>query len=168
MENRSFPSLKELRCPNCSGTEHKILGTKGATGKVVGDIMFGALGSLVHSSDAKNDFELHPIRYQCLECKKKYESLPLTAPEEELLEAPCTVVLHRLSSFVGMAVLQQVFLNGVKVGNVKNNQELSFQTYTKHNVVFVTDHSGVAFADTCTFTAESGGRKALKFNRKFV
>lgn len=77
-------------------------------------------------------------------------------------------MLHRLSSLVGMAVLQQVFLNGVKVGTVKNNKELSFQTYTKHNVIFVTDHSGVAFPDAYTFTAERGGMKALKFNRKFV
>lgn len=168
MENRQFPSVKDLQCPHCNGTEFKILGTKGAVGAAVGAAMFGAIGNLVQSSEAKSDYELRPIRYQCLSCKKKFESVPFVAAEDELLGEPCTVVLHRLSSFVGMAVLQQVFLNGVKVGTVKNNKELSFKTYTKHNVIFVTDHSGVAFPDAYTFTAESGGMKELKFNRKFV
>lgn len=168
MENIQYPSLKNMQCPHCNGTEFKILGTKGATGKAVGAVMFGAIGSLVQSSDTKNDFELRPIRYKCQSCNKKFESVPFVAAEDDLLDEPCTVVLHRLSSFVGMAVLQQVFLNGVKVGTVKNNKELSFKTYTKHNVIFVTDHSGVAFPDAYTFTAESGGMKELKFNRKFV
>lgn len=167
MENRQNPSVKNLQCPHCNGTEFKILGTKGSTGKAVGAFLFGAIGNLVQSSESKNDYELRPIRYKCLSCNQKFESVPFEAAEDELLDEPCTVVLHRLSSLVGMAVLQQVFLNGVKVGTVKNNKELSFQTYTKHNVIFVTDHSGIAF-DSYTFTAESGRMKTLKFKRKFV
>ena len=168
MDSRQFPSVKNLRCPNCSGTEFKILGTKGSVGAAVGAAMFGAIGNLVQSSGAQSDFALRPIRYQCLSCKKKFEASPYVATEDELLDEPCTVVLHRLSSFVGMAVVQQVFLNGVKVGNVKNNQQLSFQTYVRHNVIFVTDQSGVAFPSSYKFIAENGGQVQLRFNRKFV
>ena len=57
-----------------------------------------------------------------------------------------------------MSVIQQVFLNGIKMGSVPNNSELSFNVYTKTNVVFVTDHNGNAFKGDFKFTAESGGK----------
>lgn len=56
MENRQFPSVKDLQCPHCNGTEFKILGTKGAVGAAVGAAMFGAIGNLVQSSEAKSDY----------------------------------------------------------------------------------------------------------------
>ena len=168
MENNQYPSVRDLQCPSCKGTSFKIIGTKGSMGKAVGAAMFGAIGNMAMSAGSKNDFEIRPIRYQCLSCRSKFEATPLTAAEDELLEEPCTVVLRRLSSVVGMAVLQQVFLNGVKVGNVKNNGELTFRTYTKHNTICVTDQSGVAFPGAYTFVAESGGTQTVQFKRKFV
>ncbi len=168
MANAQYPSLKGLHCPNCNGTELKYLGTKGSVGKAVGAAMFGAIGNLIQSSQAKNNFEVVPIRCQCQNCKKKFEAEPLVAAEDEILDAPCTVVLHRKGSFVGSMVVQQVFLNGVKVGSVKNKEELKFETYTKHNVIFVTDHNGMAFPGEYTFTAESGGTETIEFKRGFI
>lgn len=46
MENRQNPSVKNLQCPHCKGTEFKILGTKGSTGKAVGAFLFGAIKNL--------------------------------------------------------------------------------------------------------------------------
>ena len=168
MENKKYPSLKSIYCPQCRGTHYKILGTKGSLGKAAGAAMFGAIGNMIQSSSAKNDYEIRPIRFKCQNCGNKFESIPFTAADNEILEMPCTIVLHRLSSFVGMAVVQQVFLNGVKVGNVSNNGELRFETWTKDNVIFVTDQSGVSFGDAYTFTAQGGEMKTLNFKRKFV
>ena len=162
-----YPSVKKLSCPYCGKKEFKIIGTKGAVGSAIGGSMFGAVGNMVASSASKKDFEIKPIRYQCLGCRKKFEAVPQAADEDELLASPCTVTLRRLSSFVGMAVSQQVFLNGVKIGNVKNNSEITFKTYTKHNVVFITDQYGVAFPGSYTFTAADGGSENINFKRKF-
>ena len=90
------------------------------------------------------------------------------AADDELLSEPCVVEITRLSSFVGMAVSQQVYLNGVKVGNLKNGATLTFNTYTKENTVFVTDQYGVAFKGDYKFTAVPGGKEEIKFNRKFL
>ncbi|MGX8773981.1 MAG: hypothetical protein ACSW8G_02870, partial [Bacillota bacterium] len=129
---------------------------------------FGAIANVALDSKSKSDFEYKPVRYQCLGCKNKFEADPLAAPEEEILAEPCRVVFHRLKSAVGMAVTQQVFLNGIKVGNVGNGQDLEFLTFTKHNTVFVTDQAGVAFPGSYTFTAESGGTEEIQFKRKFL
>ena len=169
MSEATYPSVEGLRCPNCGGTDLNIIGTKGATGKAVGiGLMFGAIGNMVMDASSKKDIELKPVRYQCAGCKNKFEEMPLVAPPEELLEQPCTVTLHRLSSPLGMAVTQQVFLNGVKMGNVKNGKDITFQTYTRHNTVFVTDQYGVAFKGSFKFIAESGGTQEITFKRKFL
>lgn len=168
MENRKYPSLKKIHCPQCKKANYKILGTKGAMGKAIGAGMFGGIGNLIQSSNAKSDFELKPIRFKCLDCNNKFDSLPAQSEADEVLKKPCTIVFHRLSSFVGMAVIQQVFLNGVKVGNVKNNGELRFETNIRHNVIFVTDQSGVSFGDTYVFNAQDGETRVLNFKRKFV
>ena len=67
-----------------------------------------------------------------------------------------------------MAVSQQVYLNGVKIGNVKNGQDLAFQTFTKNNTVFVTDQAGIAFPGSYSFVAEPGGSEDIQFKRKFL
>ena len=168
MENVTYPSWKNMHCPYCNGASYKIISTKGAMGKVAGAVAFGAIGNLVQSAGAKNNFEFQPANCQCMNCNKKFEAFPNAAEPDDILDVPCTVVLRRLSSFVGMGVVQQVYLNGVKVGVVKNNSELRFETYTKHNVIFVTDHSGLAFPGHYTFIAQNGGVETINFKRKFV
>ena len=168
MADTKYPSVKELKCPQCGKTEFKILGTKGSLAKAGVAVAFGAIANMALDSKSKSDFEIKPVRYQCLGCKHKFEADPLVAPEEEVLEQPCKVVFHRQKSAVGMAVSQQVYLNGVKIGNVKNGEDLVFQTFTKHNTIFVTDQTGIAFPGSHTFTAEPGGTEEIQFKRKFL
>ncbi len=168
-EGREFPSVMNLRCPKCDSNQLKVLGTKGSLGSAIGiGAMFGAVRAMVKSSQSKNDFELKEVKYQCLSCKEKFTSLPQVAPAEDILDEPCTVHFNRLGSAVGMAVTQQVYLNGVKMGNVKNKGELVFQTFTRHNTIFVTDQYGMAFPGTYEFIAENGGTETINFKRKFV
>ena len=119
-------------------------------------------------AQSKGDFELKPVKYQCLGCKHKIESDPLVATEEEILLEPCEITFHRLKSAVGMAVTQQVYLNGIKIANVKNGEDIVFRTHTKHNTIFVTDQAGIAFPGAYTFEAEPGGKVDVQFKRKFV
>lgn len=163
------PSLYALSCPKCRKNDIKILGTKGSRGAAAGvGMAFGAIGNMVASSISKGDFAVQPIQYKCNSCGNKFESLPLTAEPDELLEAPCTVNFKRLSGFAGMAVAQHVWLNGVKIGSVANGKTLTFQTFTKHNTVFVTDQYGVAFKGDYKFEAQSGGNIDVRFKRKFL
>ena len=168
MADNNYPSVDGLKCPQCGKNEFKILGTKGSLAKAGVSVAFGAIANMALDSQSKNDFELKPVRYQCLSCKNKFEADPLVAPEEDLLEQPCKIVFHRLKSPVGMVVTQQVYLNGVKIGNVKNGEDLTFQTFTKHNTVFVTDQAGIAFPGSYSFEAEPGGSVDIEFKRKFL
>lgn len=172
LDENTYPTLLSVECPECGSTEFKINGTEESTRKKVKDaknlLFMGAMSNMVSSSDSETDFELKPIKFQCLKCKKKFNSLPDVAQNDELLEKPCLITFKRLSSLRGCAVNQQVFLNGVKVGNVSNNSEISFYTHTKSNVIFVTDHKGNAFKGVYKFTAENGGQEEIKFKNKFV
>ena len=170
MENQTvnIPSTYALACPNCQKKDLKIIGTKGSKGAAIGvSVAFGAIGNLVANSTSKDDFSLKPIQYKCSACGKKFESLPLAAEPEEILETPCTVSFTRLSSFVGIAVAQNVWLNGVKVATVSNGKTVIFETSAKHNTVFVTDQYGVAFKGDYKFEAQSGGSEEIRFKRKF-
>lgn len=162
------PSLYKITCPNCDGNYFKILGTKGAKGASIGiGMAFGAIGNLVASAKSEKDMAIKPVQYQCMSCKKKFEALPLKAEPDEILERPCVITFKRHSSFVGMAAAQTVWLNGVKVGTVNNKQTITFETCTKHNIVFVTDQFGVAFKGHYMFDAQSGGTEEINFKRKF-
>lgn len=164
----NVPSTHELVCPHCKSGDLKILGTKGAKGAAMGiGMAFGAIGNLVANSVSKDDYTVQPVKYKCNSCGKKFDSLPLNAKPEELLEQPCTVTFTRLSSFVGMAVSQNVWLNGVKVGPIGNGKTITFQTCVKHNTVFVTDQYGVAFKGDYKFEAQSGGTEEIRFKKKF-
>ena len=170
MENQTvnIPSTHALVCPKCQKSNLKILGTKGSKGAAIGiGVAFGAIGNLVANSGSKDDFSLKPIQYKCTACGNKFESFPLAAAPEEILETPCTVSFKRLSSFVGIAVAQNVWLNGVKVASVGNGKTVTFETSVKHNTVFVTDQYGVAFKGDYKFEAESGGSEEIRFKRKF-
>ena len=165
----NYPSLHKLTCPKCGQKDLKVLGTKGAKGASIGvGMAFGAIGNLVASSLSKDEAAVQPVQYQCKACKNKFDSLPLNAEPDEILEQPCTINFNRLSSFVGMAVTQGVWLNGVKVGSIDNGKSMTFQTFTKHNTVYVTDQYGVVIKDDFKFEAQSGGTQDINFKRKFV
>lgn len=162
-------SMHQLNCPACGAKDFTIIGSKGAKGKSIGiSAAFGAVGALAANAMAKDDYSIEPVGYKCKACKKKFESLPLTASPEELLEEPCQIVFERMSAFAGIAVSQTVWLNGVKVASVKNKQTVEFPTFVKHNTIFVTDQFGVAFKGHYTFEAQPGGKLSVKFKRKFV
>lgn len=169
MENTNYPSIYQLTCPKCGKKDFKILGTKGAKAASVGmGMALGAIGNLIADSNNKKDMSLMPVQYKCTSCGNKFDSLPLVAQPDELLNMPCTIVFHRLSSFVGMAVAQHIYLNGVKVGTVDNGKEFTFPVYTRHNTIFVTDQYGVAFKGDYQFEAEDGGHVDIQYKRKFL
>lgn len=146
----------------------KILSSKGSKSKSIGiSAAFGAVGALVADSMNKDDNAPQLIEYKCVSCGKKFDSFPLLAQPEEILSAPCNITFKRKSSFVGMAVSQLIWLNGVKISPVKNGKVVQFQTITKHNTIFVTDQFGVAFKGNYKFEAQPGGMIEVQFNRKF-
>jgi hypothetical protein len=105
-----------------------------------------------------------PLQYKCKKCKSKYLANPSESTLEERLSEPCRITLQRVSNMVGAILPQVVYLNGIKVGVVKNGEAISFNTWVKENVVFVTVQ-GAAFPH-CKFTVESGGMTVILFNRK--
>ena len=171
MENRTtnIPSVHALTCPKCQHNDLRILGTKGSRARgLTSSLLFGAIGNLVANSNSKDDYSEKPIQYKCNICGNKFESLPLAAEPEEILETPCMISFTRLSSFVGMAVEQHIYLNGVKVDTVGNRKTVTFKTLVKHNTIFVTDQYGIAFKGDYKFVAESGGKVEIRFKRKFL
>jgi len=157
-----------IKCPKCGAGDWSVTGLKGGVGKGVAvTAAFGAIGSMVASSMAKDDDTQHPVSYRCRQCNHKFESWPERVPPEQKLEKPCTVNFTRLSSFVGMAVAQFVYINGMKIGPVKNGKTLTFRTLVRDNVVFVTDQFGAAFRSDYRFQAQPGGTEDIKFKRKF-
>jgi hypothetical protein len=65
---------------------------------------------------------------------------------------------------VGAVLPQVVYLNGIKIGVVNNGKAISFYTWVKEIVLFLTVQ-GVAFP-ACKFTAEPGGSTVILYNRK--
>lgn len=161
-------TLKGLRCPHCGGEQLTVTGVKGALGaSAVTSLAFGAVGNLVAGKNAAANTATEPLQYKCTNCGNKFESLPLGAPPEEILDAPCTVTFTRESSMIGAAVPQILYLNGVKLGAVKNGASLSFSTSSRYNVLFVTDQHGVAFKSEYRFEAQPGGCVATRFKLGF-
>ena len=163
------PSLYRLRCPQCGAGSLRMLGKKGALGKSIAvGAAFGAVGNIVANAVSVSEYTYEPMNFKCETCGNKFEALPLTAQPDEILPVPCKIVFNRLSSFVGMAVSQFVWLNGVKIGPVKNGKTLEFPVYTRYNSIAVTDQYGVAFKTDYKFEAQPGGCVWVKFKRKFV
>ena len=160
-------SLKDLKCPACGSGNFSITGVKGALGKAMTGVAFGTIGNLIAGSNAAKDVETHPLQYKCNDCKNKFVSSPLPAASEDILTKPCTVTFERESSFVGAAVPQIVYINGVKIGAVKNGKSITFQTSGKYNIIFVTDQYDVVFQSYYRFEAQPGGSITVRFNRKF-
>ena len=161
------PSLAKIACPKCGSSALAPLGKKGAVGNSAAAGLFGAVGALVASAATKSDVSFTPINYKCTQCKAKFESAPLMATPDELLPAPCKIVFTRKGSFVGMAVTQVVWLNGLRIGPVGNGKTIEFPTYTRQNIIFVTDQYGVAFKSFYRFEAQPGGVQTVAFKRKF-
>ena len=113
MADTKYPSVDGLKCPQCGKTEFKILGTKGSLAKAGVAVAFGAIANMALDSQSKSDFEIKPVRYQCLGCKNKFEADPLVAPEEEVLAEPCKVVFHKPIQFILSLVRLLVFLTTV-------------------------------------------------------
>ena len=166
----TIATLKGLKCPQCGSEELQIKeGKAGGTGKAMaGGILGGAIVNLVVSSNASKNVETTPSSYVCKSCKHKFQTMPLDAPEEDILDAPCAINFTRLGSFVGSAVAQIVYLNGVNCGPVKNGKTIALQTSNRWNAIFVTDQYGVAFPSVYRFEAVPGGMVEAKFLRKFV
>lgn len=164
----AIATLKGLRCPHCGGEQLAVTGVKGALGaSAVTSLAFGAVGNLVAGKSAAANTTTEPLQYKCTNCGNKFESLPLGAPPEEILDEPCTVTFTREGSMIGAAVPQILYLNGVKLGAVKNGVSLSFSTSSRYNVLFVTDHHGVAFKSEYRFEAQPGGSVATRFKLGF-
>ncbi|MDR0841688.1 MAG: hypothetical protein LBN26_09975 [Christensenellaceae bacterium] len=162
-------TLKGLKCPQCGSEAWDIKGKAGGVGaSMAGTLLGGAIVSLAVSSHASKNVKTDPIAFVCKSCKHKFQTMPLCAPEEDIIDAPCTVNFTRLRSFVGAAVAQMVYLNGVNCGPVKNGKTITLQTSSRWNTIFVTDQYGAAFPGAYHFEAVPGGTIEVKFNRKFV
>lgn len=167
MENTM--TLKGLKCPKCDCEDLKIKGKPKALAKEMTNfLLFGNIGNIVSSKMASKNYETSELSYECKNCRHKFESMPLVATEEDILEYPCTINFTRIKSLVGCAVVQMVYLNGVNCGSVKNGATITFQTNNRWNKVFVTDSYGVAFPDVYCFEAVANGNVNINFKRKFV
>lgn len=168
------PSIYGITCPKCQNTDLTVLGTEGARkaamkiGVAAG--AFGAIGAAVAASSSQPDLTaFKALEFKCRSCKKKFTAPAFEAAPEEVLDVPCTVNFIRLKAFYGWAVAQNVWINGVRVGDVKNGKTLTFKVFTKHNTVFVTDMYGVAFKGDFKFEATEGGSVDIRFKgKKFI
>lgn len=162
-------TLKGLKCPKCNCEDLKINGKPKALAKEMTNfLLFGGVGNIVASKMASKNYETVALSYECKKCKHKFESMPLIALEEDILESPCTINFTRLNSFIGCAGAQMVYLNGVNCGPVENGKTITLKTDSRWNKVFVTDPYGVAFPDVYCFEAVPNGVVNLNFKRKFV
>jgi ABC-type nickel/cobalt efflux system permease component RcnA len=164
---------KELRtnavqkCPKCGSAEWRPLALPGYMGRAIIMVLLGIIGNGIASSALRKKKDDDPFILKCEGCGEKWEAAPSEAAEEEWLETPCGITISRPGGLVGAAVGQYVFLNGIRVGVLKNGGSLSFQTNVKHNILYCTDLSGAVFRDYRRFEAEPEGNKSFSFNRKF-
>lgn len=162
-------TLKGLRCPACGSENVAVKGVKGAMGTALAvGLAAGAIGNLVAGGVASKDMQTEPMQYKCAGCGNKFVSGPLLAPPEDILSAPCSVTFERVGSFVGMAVPQIAYINGLKLGPVKNGKTIAFETLNRYNTMFVTDQYGMAFKGEYRFEAAPGGSVRVRFKRKFL
>ncbi|MDR0583758.1 MAG: DUF805 domain-containing protein [Treponema sp.] len=157
----------DLKCPACASVDYKPLGTKGFFGRAVVNLFFGFIAGAIYSKSQQNNTGDRLIVYKCSKCGNKWEAFPVKAGEGGRLERPCEIYFTRMGNFVGMAMAQFVYLNGRKIGPVKNGETITFTTERKQNLIFVTDHTGGAF-DSRRFDAPPGGHIEFRFSRKFV
>jgi len=162
----SRASVKDLKCPRCGGDDFKIVGAEGTAKRVFMSLLTGPF--IYKWLYKKTIAAPWPIYYKCKKCGLKFAGEPAEASNEELLSAPCIIQFERVSGMFGAAMPQIVHLNGVKIAPVKNGKTMTFPTLVKHNVIFVTDHFGTAFAAPRTFEAKPGETVRIRFKRKFL
>jgi len=157
-------SIEAVKCPHCGGESFTFKGEDGAlSSSLTTAFLFGAVGELVTASSAKKNVDINPLKYKCNSCRKSFLTKPGQAADDELLSEPCTVHFKRMSNILGAAVPFLIYLNGVKISPVKNGKVVSFYTYVKKNVIFVTDHHGLPFKNsTSAFEAEPGGHVTIR------
>ena len=132
-------------------------------------LIYGINGVLVNAKNVANQAEAAPLEYVCNDCKKYFLTGPLIAGPEEILQTPAVVNVERLRNMYGAAVSFFVYINGYKVGEVKNGGTITFQTPLRFNTLAITNSIGVAFkAGTTRFRAKSGETINLRFNKKFL
>ena len=168
MEELEFRTTVNQKCPHCGSSEWKITGLPGAAGRVILISFFGLLGNAIASSGLKKLKDDDPFIFKCNSCGKKWEAAPAAAPENERLESPCSITVERPGGFVGAAVGQYAYLNGIRMGVLKSGNSLSFKTNVKRNVLYFTDLSGTVYKDYKFFEAEAGSSQNFRFNRKFL
>jgi hypothetical protein len=156
------------KCPHCGSDEWKATGLPGSGGRLALMAFLGIIGNAIASSNLKNKKDDDPFVCKCGSCGKKWKLIPGKAPTEECLESPCSIAVTRPGNFVGAAVGQYAYLNGIRIGILKNGKTLSFKTNVKHNLLYFTDLSGTVYRDFKRFDAEAGGNKNFNFNRKFL
>ena len=173
------PSLLYLRCPKCNTANIRMAGRKEAIEKydrllhynAIGGVAGGFIGSAVTGKSIvmpKQIDAVEPLEYLCEDCQEKFIGWPFEAQPEEFLQIPATIRFLRSKNAYGMAIRFSVYLNGCKIGEVKNGCEIVFQTPLRFNTVAVTDLRSIAFTQgTIRFEAISGGVHALRFNLKF-
>jgi hypothetical protein len=165
---------KELRsnalekCPQCGSAEWRPIGLPGFFWRGLLMLPFSLLGLLIGASAMKRRKDNDPFILKCEGCGKKWKSAPSNATQEECLEFPCDITVSRPKSFVGAAMSYFMFLNGIRMGVLKNGGCLNFQTNVRHNIFYAADVSGAVFVDYRRFEAEPNGRITFNFNRKFL
>lgn len=132
-----YPSICNISCPKCHNNDLRIIGTKGSTrSSFFTRLFYGWIGDLVKSANSKSDITLKPTQYKCNICGKKFDTFPDNAKPDEILEEPCRISITRLSSFVGSAVTQHIYLNGIKVASIDNGKTVAFETMIRQNTIF--------------------------------
>ncbi len=151
-----------LTCPKCGAADVGVIGTEGSSARTL-DQLFGPFSQVFVPAAG----DTGRLQYRCHACHEKFlggQPAPETA---DRLERACTIAFHRDSGFVGAMMPNVVYLNGERVGEVKNGKSIEFETRARSNVITVTDQNGVAFKDTYAFDAVDGGAVEVHFNRKF-
>lgn len=138
--SQSGKVIRVHTCPNCGSEKIRPLGARGARGTSVAvAAAFGAVGNLAAQRSASGKMSSLPIEYKCGACRSKFLVYPEQAERSELLPRPAVVLLTRRSGMLGAAVARFILLNGEKVGTVKNNRSVSFQTNVLHNELLILD-----------------------------
>jgi len=153
-------TMGPVACPKCGSEDHLIpVRAAGSTARALEALAGPVLGAFVPHADTDR------LEFRCTACHQEFVAEPPDSAESP--ELTCTIQFHRDSSLAGAAVPQIVYLNGERVGEVKNGKTLEFVTTVRSNLVNVTDNGGTAFKDSCRFEAVEGGVVEVHFNRKF-
>jgi hypothetical protein len=166
MQNPPDPG-DDLKCPGCATADFKALGTEGFTVRKLAAALFGFPAGIAFIKAEQKNTRDRAIVYKCSKCGKKWKAFPARADGGACSESSCTIHFIRERGIAGGLTDQFVYLNGSKIGPVKNGEHISFTTAKKRGFVFVTDYTGRAF-DTCYFNVPAGGQIELKFKRRFL